>query len=327
MKASRAFQLKALLLAGNGVLLGSASPALATEDVEGITAVASKVSDGYVRTKMPDGSFQAESYSFGEGGRWAGEISDATIEKLHFIDVARVIAAPLAHQKYLPATDPDKTRLLIMVYWGTTAVPAPTSDSVAIDQFQVAQDNLNKYLVPSTSDPRKKIVVAGAAADAAIDQMSAATVMLNMENRQNDRTDFANALMLGYDSPGLIGTERGNYVRGTALSMDRDDLYAEIRENRYFVVLMAYDFQLMWKNKKHRLLWETRFSISERHNAFDKALPAMAQYASRYFGQPTNGLVRTRFPEGRVDIGEPTVIELPFGTENSAAPAKGTGSK
>jgi len=151
--------------------------------------------------------------------------------------------------------------------------------------------------------------------------------MLNMENRQNDRTDFANALMLGYDSPGLIGTERGNYVRGTALSMDRDDLYAEIRENRYFVVLMAYDFQLMWKNKKHRLLWETRFSISERHNAFDKALPAMAQYASRYFGQPTNGLVRTRFPEGRVDIGEPTVIELPFGTENSAAPAKGTGSK
>jgi hypothetical protein len=130
----------------------------------------------------------------------------------------------------------------------------------------------------------------------------------------NDKLDFANAHMLGYDSSDLIATERANYVRGTAFSVDRDDLYAEIRENRYFVVLMAYDFQLLWKEKKHKLLWETRFSISERRNAFDKALPVMAQYASRYFGQPSNGLLRTRVPEGRVEIGEPKslgVVEAP----------------
>ena len=193
-----------------------------------------------------------------------------------------------------------------MVYWGTTAVPGPSSDSVAMQRFQVAQDNLNKYLVPSSMDPRTKVPGSGppGVVEAALDQLSAATVMLNMENRQNDRTDFLNAQMLGYDSPGLIGTEKGNYVRGTAFSTDRDDLYAEIEENRYFVVLMAYDFQLLWKEKKHKLLWETRFSISERRNAFDKALPVMAQYASQYFGQDSHGLLRARVPEGRVDIGE-----------------------
>ena len=83
----------------------------------------------------------------------------------------------------------------------------------------------------------------------------------------------------------------------------------EIEQNRYFVVLMAYDFQLLWKQKKHRLLWEARFSVNEQHNQFDKALPAMAQYAARYFGQPTNGLIRQRLLNDRVDIGEPTLIQ------------------
>src|SRR5271166_5802365 len=272
----------------------------AADGVDGVTAVFSKVSNDYARAKLPDGTFKPEFYSFGEGGRWAGDINDITIDRLNFIDVARVIAAPLAAQKFVPSTEARETRLLIMVYWGTTAVPGPASDSVAISQFQLAQDNLNKYMVNSAIDPRVKIVSGGKAADAAMDQMSAATSMLNMENNIRDRTDYANARMLGYDSPGLIGTEKGGYVRGTAFGVDRDDLYAEIRENRYFVVLMAYDFQLMWKQKKHKLLWETRFSINQRRNQFDKALPVMAQYASQYFGTDSHGLLRTRVPEGRI---------------------------
>ena len=103
----------------------------------------------------------------------------------------------------------------------------------------------------------------------------------------------------------MIGTDYGNNIRGTAFGAKREELIEEIEQNRYFVVLMAYDFQLMWKQKKHKLLWETRFSISERRNQFDKALPVMGQYASRYFGQDSNGLSRTRVPEGQVKVGEP----------------------
>ena len=66
---------------------------------------------------------------------------------------------------------------------------------------------------------------------------------------------------------------------------------------------MAYDFQLLWKQKKHKLLWETRFSIRQRHHDFDKDLPAMANYASRFFGQDTNGLIHDSIPLGHVDIG------------------------
>jgi hypothetical protein len=37
--------------------------------------------------------------------------------------VAQTIAVPLASQNYVPAKDPKSTRLMIMVYWGTTIAP------------------------------------------------------------------------------------------------------------------------------------------------------------------------------------------------------------
>jgi hypothetical protein len=74
------------------------------------------------------------------------------------------------------------------------------------------------------------------------------------------------------------------------------------------VVLMAYDFPLLWKEKKHKLLWETRFSIRQRHNDFTQQLAAMAQEASRYFGQDSKGLIRERLHDTQVVLGEPKVL-------------------
>ena len=290
MSVSFVRQMKLWFLAGGGMLLVVEPSANAADDVRGITAVSSRASNDYVRAKLPDGSFESEYYSFGEGGNWGGEINDSTIDKLHFIDVARTIADPLATQKYFPSKDPNKTKLLIMLYWGTTAVPArPDMDPTYSEYYNL----MDEYRIMLAShDP---------GADAVY---SAALQMLSLANHTRDNLDFHNAAMLGYDVTGLIGTDYGNYIAHTALGGERRDEVAEIEENRYFVVLMAYDFQLMWRQKKHKLLWETRFSINERHNQFDRALPVMAQFASRYFGQDSSGLLRTRVPEGRVEVGE-----------------------
>jgi hypothetical protein len=287
----------------------------ADEGVEGVTAVSSKVSKDYARKKLPDGSFEPEYYAFGEGGKWEGEFNDATMDKLHFIDVARVIAPALAGRKYLPARDPAKTGLLIMLYWGTTAVPEAASNSVAYEETRMAMKALGTPQADMSSKGYHSLGSGSShngngVGNAALSDWSAAMTMLNMVNQQRTQTDYSNALMIGYDSPGLIGTDYGNNIKGTALRTTRDDLFAEIEENRYFVVLMAYDFQLMWKKKEHKLLWETRFSVSERRNAFDKALPVMAQYASRFFGEPSNGLIRDRIPQGNVEVGAPSLIEF-----------------
>jgi hypothetical protein len=277
--------------------------------INGIEAVASKVSSDYIRAKQPDGSFKPEFYSFGNGGNWGGEIKDLSIDKLGFMDVARVIAPALQSQKYVPSKNPDATRLLVMLYWGTTAVPPPYDEDTLYQNYNQSVEQYNVLMAAAKHNTRYG-TIDDRIVNMADDVLSAGLRQLNIENGIRDRLDFKNASMLGYDQSGKLLTDQAKYLSHTALRTEGDDERAEIEENRYFVVLMAYDFQLLWKQKKHKLLWEARFSINERHNQFDKALPAMAQYASKYFGRPTNGLVRERLLNDNVEIGEPTLIQF-----------------
>jgi hypothetical protein len=81
---------------------------------------------------------------------------------------------------------------------------------------------------------------------------------------------------------------------------------------------MACDFHLIWKEKKHKLLWETRFSIHQRHHDLYKDLPAMAKYASQYFGQETHGLIHDSLPSASVEIGDVNSL----GSVSEPAPSK-----
>jgi hypothetical protein len=233
-----------------------------------ITAVSSRASDDYVRIKRADGAYQNETYVFGKGGNYRGPDSDPTIEQKSFEDVAHTIAIPLASQNYLPSNDPNDTKFLIMVYWGTS-----WGTTGAVTQ-----------------------------------------TLVDMDVKRD-------AMMLGYaeDLRASIGLDR------SPLGWRRRELMGEIQGTRYFVVLMAYDFQLMRKQKRHKLVWDARFSLSENGHDFGKVLPVMAKFASQYFGQNTHGLIRTRVPEGRVDIGEVKSLgEVPEkpNTDTEQPPAK-----
>ena len=284
-------------------LLGLA-PALLAENSPVITAVAAHVSEDYVRAKQPDGKFVPEAYTFGEGGIWKGAQTDATIDKLKFLDIARTIAGPLAEQNYVPGRDPEQLKFLILIYWGTTVGSGSPSSSVAYQNFQATQ----RPVVPPPPPPSTQSAVAAAkgASDPPPDTGAgdAMLALVGMENRDRDRNNARNAAMLGYDAAGLIGTDYGRTLAGTARGHQVQDLVEEIEENRYFVVLMAYDFPLLRKEKKHKLVWETRFSIRQRGNDFDQQLAAMAQYAARYFGKDSHGLVRKPLPETNVSLGE-----------------------
>jgi hypothetical protein len=275
-----------------------------------ITAVSAKASPDYTRIRQKDGTFPIETYAFGEGGHYGGPMIDPSIDKLRFIDVARIISEPLAEQNYWPDKDPKGTKLLVMVYWGLTDVPPPISSSAAYDNLSAAQNAVARstgaaYAAAAASPTKSRgfhpISNAGGIDE---NELDSAIAMLDVVNQQRVKTDFVNASMLGYSTEGLINSDYGNYVRGTALGRRREDFLTEIEENRYFVVLMVYDFQLLWREKKHKLLWESRFSIRQRHNNFDDALAGMAKAASEYFGQNSGGMVRRDVPLGRIDIGD-----------------------
>jgi hypothetical protein len=132
--------------------------------------------------------------------------------------------------------------------------------------------------------------------------------------------NYANAKLLGFDSEGpFIGMSdpsqdpshafMGNTFRATFLNHVDGGVMNAIEVNRYYVILRAYDFQEAWKHKRRKLLWETRFSLSERRHDFEKEVPAMARSAALYFGQDSFGLVMKPVPEGRVDIGDTRVLD------------------
>jgi len=278
-------------------------PAAVAEEFE---AVSSTTSPDYVRARLPDGSFQPETYAFGKGGYWSGPLSDKSIDKLDFTQVARTIAGPLAGQRYVASRDPNTTKLLIMVYWGTTHAPEHPSNSA---EYELAKDEVAGILdygkKPIRTPGPGGTTLLSVRSGMSLKQSNAeldALLPVEAENRMRDDQDRRTAALLGYGS--WWNKYSGIDHAGTAIDRRWQDMIDELEEYRYFVILMAYDFRLMWKQKKHKLLWETRYSISEHHSEFDKQLSAMTLDASRYFGQNTGGLVHTSEPEGRVEIGE-----------------------
>ena len=293
-----------VIAAGLGVSRFALSTALADGDV--VTAVSSQVSSDYVRKRLPDGSIEPETYTFGKGGHLAGTMRDDSVDKLDFMDLAKTIAVPLASRQYVPATDkdPNATHLLIMVYWGKTSGAEDASDSAVYENLQSSQTSAPPPPPPPPTGNSHVAAGSGIAATvmntARQDTTTGAFASVAAENALRDQADLRNARLLGYDAE--LAAASG--LEMTAFRNRRDDLIAEIEENRYFIVLMAYDFQALWKHKQHKLLWVARMSVRERGTNFTRVLPSMVQYASQFFGEDSHGLLRRTLPQGHVEVGE-----------------------
>src|SRR5271154_2620434 len=123
-------------LLASGLLLAVPLFPRAAESSDTITVVSSRTSEDYIRTRLSDGSFQGETYTFGEGGYYRAPLRDETIDRESFMDIARALNGPLIAQKYLPTKDPERANLLIMVYWGmTSGTIDPESDNFAYNRI------------------------------------------------------------------------------------------------------------------------------------------------------------------------------------------------
>ena len=277
MNSLRPLRIGALFLLCRGAALAKPPFTSGFDLGHATTAVFSGVSDDYARNRLPDGTYKAENYALGNGGYYGPPSRETTIDNESFMSIARSIARPLADRSFMPTRDPNKANLLIMVYWGVTSGTLdPSSESFMYGRLD-----------------RPKGV-------------SWSTELLGPVSFQGGLVDLQNAMILGYAGE-IAETHPRIWINH---NVKRDDLIDDIEHNRYFVVMKAYDFQMMWKEKKHKLLWETRFSLREQGNDFAKLLPAMAICASPFFGQDSYGLIRKAIPEGSVEIGVPKTLAM-----------------
>ena len=256
-------------------------------------AISSKVFNGYARAQLPDGTFKPESYVFGEGGAWTRAINDPTMEKLTFVQVARVVAGPLAKVNYHPALTSADAGLLILVFWGSTQGSSSNDSSMSLDRAASALSNYNLVKPADPSVPVDTKSPEGAAMDAALWQLSVA-------NGERDDLDERNARILGYTE----ALDRARFTQHMAMG---HDVLQELGDNHYFIVLKAYDFPTALKEKKLKLMWLARLSVAENRD-FAQALEKMAASGARYFGKDSDGLLRRR--AGSVDHAPMKVLEV-----------------
>jgi hypothetical protein len=98
--------------------IATISPAV---ENQGETKVVSHVFNGYARTRLPDGTYQPETYVFAYGGLLDDEpMAGDKISELRFEELAGLIAPALRAQNYLPSQPAVAPSQLIVLWYGTT---------------------------------------------------------------------------------------------------------------------------------------------------------------------------------------------------------------
>lgn len=291
--SSLAMRVRSLLLLFGFVqwLLGAPSPGAS------IAASATAGSD-YIRAKDTSGKPVAESYVFAEGKFFSGNTRDGSLERMTFPAVTKILAASLARQNYFPAPNVESADLVIMVHWGTTETYEDPMKELNQQALNDAISNYNASIQASgTADPSSLNM-------ALSDRESAQNSQMTAINR--------NAVLLGYARS--LNKERKQFPPSEA----QVTMLQELAEERYFVILFAYDNRTRLKDGKSHPMWITRLSVRSPGNNFTEALPALARVGAEIFGQQRDDLVRvnTSAARGSVKLGELEVI----GTANEQAP-------
>jgi len=301
---------KILFLAAAALL----APGLRADHADFVT-ISATASKTYTQRKLVNGSPKPESYVFYQGKFFGGITRDPSVDRTAFLSIAKTLAPELAKQNYLPVSKgpPTNSDLLIVVNWGTTVID-PTQDKNDMEK----QDQLASLLSSVRSgsgDINANVAIATA------NQISLVSDMNYTSH------------LLGYDAA-LQKEGHMAWASPSGMSAVQESHLAELIDERYFVILLAYDYQkILQENRDYQALrttrprdaqrvgpppqpkpvWVVRMNMRAAGNNFTEALPAMSQAAANYFGKQMDDLVTAPASVGstaHVEVGESKVLNV-----------------
>lgn len=263
----------------------------------------------YLQKRVVDGKRQRQTYVFMPGRYTAGNTFDNSLHKFSFMTLAERLALDLRQQDFYPAESLPKADLLLVVHWGVTA--GRNRDSVSLS---TSMDNL-AGIAREAEETQRELEEARARVDSnEVIRLEGLVANLENETRSENRSLVRNQHPSGEDSAGILGlTAELLKDDGSLFGSERKQtLYAMTQEERYFVIVMAYDAPTLIKTKRLKRVWTMRASISSAGVNFPQAVDRMANIASRYFGtnQENVGFDYTgdRKREESVKLGELVVL-------------------
>jgi hypothetical protein len=231
-----------------------------------------------------------QTYHFIKGKYYPGAKRDNSLRELTFEEVAKTTAKYLAEQKFVPESDFKKGDLLIMITWGTTQLDPDYTELMGITDLGGGMNTVPDV----TSDGSST----GQSADAAptVDYEALAFYGSSGGAFHAGR----NLRMLGYGK-GLYSKEMSEF--------NKETLQQDLEEERYFIILNAFDLPYLRETKEYKEVWSCRISTRNRGTNFVAALDTMNAAAAPTFGRNLDQLKTDRFDtEANVQIGEIEVI-------------------
>ena len=260
------------------LVLLAATPVLQAEK---LVVARSTVSGEYLQKRMVDGKRQPQSYVFMAGRYFAGIVHDNTMDRTSFRTIAERLALDLRQQDYHPAASLTKADLLLIVHWGVTYGHNRDTVSMALGMENLANINLE------TTEARRELDEAFArgdmdAASRARDNLST----LESQTRSEFQTIASSQDTGGEDSATLLGfnAELRKEYRSLFEYERQQAIVGMALEERYFIIVMAYDAPTLLNEKKLKRVWTLRTSIRAAGVNFHQALDRIGNIAGRYFG-------------------------------------------
>ena len=302
-----------LLLLG-GLLAGMGVTGLRADNR---VAVRARTDASYEAQKFGNGAAKDETYLFFQGRFFGGSTRDRMLEKTPFQQIANTLAAGLAKQHYFPTRDLLRADLLIIVHWGVTTVTV--SDFRLQGRTTLAgrdDDAQLRQIIKNWAEEQKEAGVFDPFVQLeaqAIDNFLNPAALVHdqmlqeMDALSQETSSASNARLLGFvedmekDRQDFFGTCQGAMLRSM------------LADERYFVVLLAYDYQALLKEHKQKLLWSTRLSMQSPGMNFRAGVGHMTSAGSVVFGHQTDG-VKVRLPPERptkIEIGPVRVLSMP----------------
>ena len=261
-----------------------------------------QASEEFILARAQNSEDKIQTYQFMMGNTHVGMTSDASMKEIPFEGILHDLAINLRKQGFYMHKDKSQGDLLIIVHYGVTDV------EISYEEFMGYTSEEDMGL----TDEILNAGAEGAAIDfATMDAMN----QLNFNMRSSNTTGTGNRNSEGYKAQ-LLGLERA--YSDKISSTEEYELKSMLAEERYFIVLMAYDYPA-FKQGTAKLMWSTRYSIRTLGQSFGDAIQDMNFIAGDYFGKNLQGLAMQRVTDdSRVEMGEIEVIsnEPAEGTDN-----------
>lgn len=257
-------------------------------DLHGADRVAIKAfaTNEYTVTRARDETKKVQTYFIAEGKYYPGNTARPGMEEVGFMEIAQDLAANLKKQNFFSETNREKGDLLILVHYGVTDYDPDYMELYAIDSI----DDFGFGSIVN-DDPLFEAAFR--------EEFQAQVFDMQSINEGQARAVGMKAQLLGMDE----------IFNLRATDQQIRELREMLEEERFFIVLNAFDLPLFRQGEK-KMLWSTRYSIRAGGKQFDRAMAELNVVAGNYFGKNLKGLnLKRATDDSDVRVGEVEVIE------------------